>query len=172
MFGFHALKIVQSPGVNVIDCFSDTFSIGNDRDTFLMTVSKLWIKEYTTPKSTTVAEEAFSQSLFAFVLSKIRSGDASSDPVFLAQVEFLVKFYASIDQRRADAEKPAPATKAQSLAVILSAIYGIMQNPKASAETKNKCAQYLVQLVNLDHSAFKELAQSAPAGSSICYLSA
>ena len=118
-----------------------------------------------------MAEETFSQSLFALSVSKMRDNDATSDPVVLSQVEFLVKYYASYDSRRTSDEKPARAEKKHVLSVILSSLYTIMQNPQTSPEAKNKCAQYLVQMVNLDHVAFKELAQSAPTGSSVCYLS-
>ena len=40
------MKTVKSPGINMVNDFIDTFKIQADKDTFVMTVSKLWIKEY------------------------------------------------------------------------------------------------------------------------------
>ena len=100
MLGFYALKLTKSPGINVLNHFSDTFKMGTDRDTFTVTVLKLWIKEHAGAKDATSAEQTLSYSMFVFSTSKIRNNDVTSDPALLAQIEFLVKYYATFDLRR------------------------------------------------------------------------
>ena len=78
-----------------------------------------------------------------------------------------MKFYTTYNNRTGTAQ----TKKKETLAVIFSVFFTLMQMAEASLEVKNKCAQSLVQLVNLDRVIFKELVQANTEEQNVCSLS-
>lgn len=60
--------------------------------------------------------------------------------------------------------------KPELCALTISTLFTLMQQPNVTVETKNLCAQCLVQIVNIDVTTFKEVAQSGERAGSISYL--
>ena len=92
--------------------------------------------------------------MFALVTQNVHAGSGYTDAGLLATIDFVIKFYATYQSR---SEGAARASKKQTLAVAFALFFTIMQLKDAGLEIKNKCAQCLVQLVNLDLEVFKEL---------------
>lgn len=144
MLGFFSFKITNSISLNTITHYAKAFGSKTNMETFTTTMLRLWMKEL---------DEKLSWPLFGLVTQNVHTSQGTTDAGLLATIEFMIKFYATYQQRT----QGAKSNKKQTLAVIFALFFTIMQLKDAGMEIKNKCAQCLVQLVNLDLQIFKEL---------------